>query len=233
MCGDLGLDLKVGGGTPRGEVGHEGTGGLSAGDFELARADSREHFALVLADRADSELCITNSHLDVTRNVVVDDDAGGALRSRNLNLFLKGGRATAYKNDLARNINSRVVGRSSRAGNGYKFVFSLIDSFTEEVGNEFLFLGNAVGCLYVIDDALAVKHIGRLRSVDRCNRKRTLVGRGRADCSVVGVGCKTEVTVLLGAIGGGEAVGSRNNHADSELADAVVNSRDLFLIALT
>ena len=140
VCGDLRLDSQVGCGTPRGEVGHEGTGCLRYADLDLSGGNLSQHLTVILGDRANGKQRVTYVHLDITRDVVVDDNACRALSLGNVDLFLEGGLAASDKSDLALDVYTGVVSGTSDAGDGNVFNLALGSRAAEQIGNEILFL---------------------------------------------------------------------------------------------
>ena len=230
--GDLGLQLEIGGGAPGREVGHEGAGGLGALDGELTRTGGGQHLTVVLTDGGHGDGGVAHVHLDVTRHVVVDDDTGGTLLLSHVGLLLEGGGATGDQCDLARHVDTGVVGGATRAGDGDELDLHLVHAVGKNIVVEVLLLGNAVGGLQEVDDGLTEEQVGSLDTADGGDGQSTLVGGGRADGSRVGVGGQTQVTVLLGGVGGVVAVGGGGHDGDTGGADAVVHTRNGFLVHL-
>ena len=233
MSGDLGLNAEVGCGAPRGEVGHKGTRLLRSRELDGSRLYRCEHLAVITADRAGAELCLADVHLDLTRGVIINDDTCGALGLCHVSLLLEGGGASAHENDLATNVKTCIVRRTSDAGNGDVLDLHLADAVGHNVVVEVLLFTDSVGGLCVIYYFIAIKKVGCLCTADRSYRHCALVGRGRANGGTIRVGGKAEVTVLFGAIGRAVAVGCRNYHTDTGGTDSVVNALDCFLIHLT
>ena len=230
--GDLGLELKVGSGAPGGEVGHEGARSLGALDREDTLTRGGQHLTVVLTDGGHGDGGVTHVHLDVTRYVVIDDDTGGTLFLGHVGLFLKGGGAAGDQGDLALDVNTGIVGRAARAGDGHVLDLHLVHALGEQVVVELLLLGHAVGGLQEVDNGLTVHEVGGLDAADGGDGQGTLIGGGRADGSRVGVGGQTQVTVLLGGEGGVVAVGGGGHDGDARGADAVVHTRDGLLVLL-
>ena len=233
VSGNLGLNAEVGCGAPRGEIGHKGTRLLRSRELDGSRLYRCEHLAVITADRAGAELCLADVHLDLTRGVIINDDTCGALGLCHVSLLLEGGGASAHENDLATNVKTRIVRRTSDAGDGDVLDLHLVNAVGHNVVVEVLLFTDSVGGLCVIYYFIAIKKVGCLCTADRSYRHCALVGRGRADGRAIGVGGKAEVTVLLGAIGRVVAVGCRNYHTDTGGTDSVVNTLDRFLIHLT
>ena len=190
-------------------------------------------FAVVLTDRAYGDRRFAHRHLDLARNVVVNNDARRAFCLCDVRLFFKGVRATSDERDLSRNVKTAVIGGTSCTWDRHVFKLHLRNARGEKFFNEVLFLGNAVGRLGKVNDTFVVKQVRRLHSVDRSNRESALVGRGRTDRRGIGVRGKTEVTVLIRAVVRTVCIRCSNDKADAERTDPVVNARLRFLIGLT
>ena len=229
VSGDLGLDLQVGCGTPGGEAGHEGAGGLCTAEHDGALALRCQHLTVVLADGAGGDGGVTDVHADLTRNVVVNDYGSRALCLRDVDLFLKGGRASGHQRDLAGHVDAGVVGRAACTGDEDEFQLQRVNALGKHVLDQLLCLARSVCGVGKVDDLAVVHHVGGLCTLNGGYAKRACIGGGRADGCRVGVGGKTQVTVLFRAIGGVVAVGGRNHQADACLADVIVNARDLLL----
>ena len=229
--GDLRLDAQAGGGTPGGEVGHKGAGGLVPGNEQGAAALGGQHLAVVLGDGAHRQGGVADVHLDITGDVVVDDDADGALGLGDQRLFLKGVGAAAHQGDLALYIQAGVVGGAAHAGHRDKLGLDRI-LLAQEGVEEMLFLTGVVVGLVEVDDGLSKLYVGGLHAVDRGHRHGALVGAGGAHRAGVGVGGQGQVAVGLGAVGGVVAVGGGHHHGDAGLADAVVHAVQQLLLTL-
>ena len=232
MGGDLRLDVQAGSGAPGREVRNEGTGGLVLADGQLAITGSNQHLAVILRNGADSQLGITDVHLDITGDIVVNDDTGGTLSLGDHGLLFEGVGATANQGDLALHVQAGVVGTTANTGNDQIFHLLGVGAI-QQIRDEILLNSSAGVGFDEVDDALAMEQIGSLLTVDGSNGHHTLVGGGRTNRTGIGVGSQTQVTVSLGAISGGIAVGGSHDHADTGFPDPIVNTADDLLVGLT
>ena len=229
VSGDLRLNAQAGSGAPGGEVRNEGTGSLVPADGQLAVAGSHQSLAIILRNGADSQLGITDAHLDVTGNVVVNNDTGSTLSFGDHSLFLEGVGTTADKGDLALHIHTGIVSATANTGND-NILHLLGLRIAQKVVYEILLNSSATVGLNEVNDGLTVLQVGSLLTVDRRNRHNTLVGRGRTDGTGVGVRSQRQVTVLLRTVSRVVAVGSSNDHANTGFTNLVVNAvHDLFV----
>ena len=229
VAGDLRLDIQAGSGAPGGEVGNEGTGGLGLGNLDLAAAGGSQHFTVVLGDGADSQLGIAHVHLDLTGYIIIYDDTGRTLGFGDQSLFFKGVVTAANQSDLTGNLHAGVVGTSAHAGDYNIFHFHGI-LVTQQVLHKVPFFGGTVVGLIVVDDGVTVHQVRRLHTVDGSDGENTLVGTGGTHRTGVGIGGQTQVTVGLGAVGGGVAVGGSHHNADTGCPNFVINAVQQFFL---
>ena len=229
--GDLRLDLQAGSGAPGGEVRNEGAGGLLLADGQLAAAIGSQQFAVVLGDGTGGQLGIAHVHLDLTGHIVIDDDAGCTLGFGDQSLLFEGVVTAAHQRDFAGDVQAGVVSASADTGNQHIFKFLGLLFAQQGLHEVVLFRGAGVG-LVEVDDGLIVQQVGSLHTVDGGDGHGALIGAGRTDGTGVGVGGQAQVTVLLGTVGGGVAVGGSYHHADAGVADLLVNAVLQFFLTL-
>ena len=232
VSGDLRLDVQAGSGTPGREVGNKGAGSLIHANGQLAATGSSQHLAIILRDGADGQLGLTDVHLDVTGNIVVNDDTGSALTLSDHGLFLKGIGTTADKSDLALHIQSGIVSAAANTGDNNKFDF-LGGSIPQQSLDKVQLLGRSAVGLIKIHDGVAVLQVGGLLTIDGSNGHNTMIGAGRTDRTGIGVGGQGQVTVLLGTKGRRIAVGSCDDNRDTCITQLIINAVHDLLVGLT
>ena len=231
VAGDFGLDLQVGSGAPGREVGNEGTGGLLLADLQLAAASGDQHLTVVLRDGADGQLGIAYVHLDLTGYIIIYNDTGCTLGFCDHGLLFEGVVTTADQCDLAGNIHAAVVSATADAGDDHVFQFDGFLIAQQSLTEVVLFSGGVVG-LVEVDDGITIQQVGSLGTADGSDGQNAVVSGGRTDGSGIGVGSQTQVTVCLGTVSGGVAVGSSSHDADAGSADLVVDAVQQFLFRL-
>ena len=226
------LDIQAGSRTPGGEVRNERTRGLVNTNAQLTTTGSSQHFTISLGNGANCQLGIANVHLDITGNVVVNDDTGSTLSFSNHRLFLEGVGTTTNQGNLALHVKTGIVSATTDTGNNYKFNFLTL-LVSEQCLNKIQFLCRCVIGLVKVHDAVAVLQIRSFLTVDGGNGHNTLVSTGRTNRTGIGVGGQRQVTVFLRTKGGRIAVGSSNNHRDASLTQLIIHAIHNLLIRLT
>ena len=198
---DLRLDLEVGRGAPRGEVGHEGARLVILVEVNGARTECNERSPDIRRDRTGGDLLARpEGRYDAPRFVVVDDTADCAVFVRNALFFLKGIFAARDDCDTVA-LRKRTLYRRSIvvcpavAGHDDKVecvVLSAVKQFFDKVA----LLARGVARLVEVDRRAVGKfHIGGLLAGNGGNGERARIGRGRTDRAAVGIGCQVGRTV--------------------------------------
>ena len=176
---------------------------------------------------------VTDSHYDITVNVVVDDDTDRACLLRVLYLFLEGDVATLNEGDLALNVKADIVRIKTKSGNGYVLIGYLLSLNNAKHIEEIILLCARVnGGLEEYDLVAVCIHVLRLLTVDGGNRHGHTKARGRADGRRVGVVGLVGVTALS-AVAAAVVVRRRNNERDAYILDSRVGDVLILLFGIT
>ena len=232
VSSDLRLNIQAGSGAPGGEIGNERAGGLIHAQGQLTAAGSSQQLTVILRNGTNSQLSIADIHLDITGNVVVNDDTGSTLSLSDHSLFLKGVGTTADQSDLALHIHAGIVSATANAGNDHELDLRGL-LITQQRFNKIKFLSSGVVGLIEVHNGIAVLQIGSLLAVDGSDGHNTLIGAGRTNRTRIGVGGQGQVTVLLRTKSGRIAVGRSNDNRNTCFTQLVVNAVHDLLVRLT
>ena len=232
--GDFGLELKVGSGTPAGEITHKGTCFVGNVEYYRTGCGHCHNVTLILTDGDCRNFgIVTNGHTEFAKYVVVYDYGNCACLVSELDLFLEGDVATANKCYLALQVKACIVNCVTETGNGnvLKLNSGVALGYAQHF-KEIEFLAVVVVSFFEEYFGVAVnKHVVLFVTVDRSNRESGTVCSGSTNDTGVGVVCLVGVA-LLTAVRTAVVVGSCNYKRNTCIGNSLIKLVLINLICL-